>query len=161
MKTAAISLVVLLAMGACSVGVTGDKQGGALLFGGEVEGVCGKVAVRYEYGPPHWGETPKIDKKLRVTVLQLSTPLQVSGSKEPGMPSGPVSLTRLQVIGATELIQTLVDGEVICVSGYLSQAVSGHHFEKAQVNVSPGEGKLWRPPAGTPLAPQKSGGALR
>ncbi|MFN8547493.1 MAG: hypothetical protein U0527_05855 [Candidatus Eisenbacteria bacterium] len=43
----------------------------------------GFLAVKYYYGPPGFGETPKTDYKVQAWLLLLSTPINIRGAPDP------------------------------------------------------------------------------
>jgi hypothetical protein len=90
----------------------------------------GTLSVVERYGPPNFGETPDLDQKLRVPILQLERPVNVAGdTSSQANPDTIRDVREIQLVfvGGRSDYEEYVDGYVV-VTGRLLQRVSGHHF---------------------------------
>ncbi|MCP5467823.1 MAG: DUF4431 domain-containing protein [Deltaproteobacteria bacterium] len=97
----------------------------------------GKLKSVEKYGAPNYGESPQTDKKVKILLLKLKTPIQVKG--DPQSASNQESFTDIKEIQVlcsdkAQQCQELQDKNV-SVTGSLFQAVSGHHYTKVILNL--------------------------
>lgn len=102
----------------------------------EIVELSGVLTLQERFGPPNYGETPEIDARLTIPVLELSTTLNVRG--DPGSELNIESVegvreVQLASLSASDLKRRL-NTHVVC-RGSLFRAVSGHHFTEVVLTV--------------------------
>lgn len=103
----------------------------------EVVELEGRLVMQSKFGAPNYGENPKTDKKVRVPVLVLRTPISVVANEGDDYNSKPVSNAKqIQLAFPTSGI-TYKDliGKDVVVSGTLFHAHTGHHYTDAVLTV--------------------------
>ena len=95
--------------------------------------LTGVLEVVQEYGPPNWGDDPLNDEKLRVPVLRLSEPVNISGDSHSDINTESFENVRevqLQLDGYDSLV-----GKRVTVSGTLFAGHTGWHFKSVVMSV--------------------------
>jgi hypothetical protein len=88
--------------------------------------LSGYVSGRQVYGPPNFGETPKIDEKRVIPVLILDKPISVCAGSDEEIDDSPVSeVTEIQI--ANYSAHALGRNEV-SLSGVLERAQNAYHY---------------------------------
>lgn len=133
-----ILVVVCLIAFACGRELVNSGSGIGQWIGYEPERVelRGHLVFQEEFGPPNFGETPEIDQKLLVPVLELAHPISIRGNENDELNSETLlDVRRVQLnFGESEIYRELVGVEVV-VNGTISRAVSGHHFTEVVMQV--------------------------
>lgn len=99
----------------------------------------GKLVIQSKYGPPNYGEDPKIDEKVRIPVLVLKTPVNVlpAEGQNDGINTEPVYRVRqIQLsFAASETDHRKLIGKNVVVRGTLFRAHTGHHYTDVVLTV--------------------------
>lgn len=96
--------------------------------------LTGRVVAKTFYGPPNYGETPKIDGRERQYILVLDSAVDVIGSKSETLDEPERGVKELTLIAMASLEPFL--GKHVKVDGTLFHAVSAHHHTKVLIMVS-------------------------
>jgi hypothetical protein len=95
----------------------------------------GKLIVLNKYGPPNYGETPHQDQKVRVTVLDISTPVDVLADPGSELNSETVrNVSQIQMAFSGSTYKKLV-GRMVVAKGTLFRGHTGHHYTEVVMNV--------------------------
>jgi hypothetical protein len=98
--------------------------------------LSGNVAVEEHYGPPNFGETPAIDKKEGVIILNLDAPIDVTpGSQSSANVSSFNDVQHIQLLGQQTLQLMHLGGRHIILRGRLFEKQSGENFTDVLMNV--------------------------
>lgn len=95
----------------------------------------GFLAVKYFYGPPGFGETPKIDDKIEAWLLFPSTPFNIRGSSDPDDGAEETGVSQIQLVvitskGGKKLWKDLRRnlGREVLVTGKLYESPTAHYW---------------------------------
>jgi hypothetical protein len=99
--------------------------------------IAGTVRQEPKLGPPGYGETPKIDQKLVITVIDLDHPVDICASASPDEPYDRVAdVQMVQLAGNFDPARMRRSiSQRIRVHGSLFHQVWGHHFLPILINV--------------------------
>lgn len=105
------------------------QDSGWLHYDPEVVTLRGKVTTIVKYGPPGYGETPEIDDVEIPILLVLPLPVRVVDTI--------TNLTHIQLVFAKSEFSNFRNyiGKEVIVKGKLFEAVTGHHFTRALLEV--------------------------
>ncbi len=94
-----------------------------------VSTLTGILKAQVFYGPPGYGESPKIDKKETAFILNLTKPITVIADPddEDGLNSTTQNVTKIQLVSLGKLRLGEYNNKTIKVSGTFFSAISGHH----------------------------------
>ena len=91
--------------------------------------ISGKLAIKQFYGPPNYGETPKIDKIESYYVLQLYEPITVQEG------SSTATVNEIQLILYNNNSGLITGGNYV-VEGEAFFAQTGHHHTPIMISVN-------------------------
>jgi len=94
----------------------------------------GKIKIWKRYGPPNFGETPKIDEIDNVPVLVLSKGISTCGNSSKFDRDAFRNEKFVQLLPSSPLKRSLLGIDVI-VRGKLMEAQSGHHHTDVLIEV--------------------------
>jgi len=99
--------------------------------------LVGRLVIQSKFGPPNYGETPKTDKKVRVPVLVLQTPISVLANEGDDYNSKPVSNAKQIQLAfpASGITYKDLIGKDVVVSGTLFHAHTAHHYTDVVLTV--------------------------
>jgi len=97
--------------------------------------VTGKVHLHTFYGPPGYGETPRIDRRETQALLTLSSPLcvEAGGADDEPEEHGQARITLVPLHGEN---LKAYQAKSISVSGHLFHAISGHHHTPVLIEIT-------------------------
>jgi len=103
----------------------------------EVVNLEGVIKISTNFGPPNYGETPEIDKKVTIYILELNSPINVLGD-----PNDELNLSSFTNISNIQIalykykndIKNKINKKVI-IKGTLFQGVTGHHYTDILITV--------------------------
>ncbi len=102
-------------------------------YGPEVVTLDGTVHDAAAYGPPGYGDTPRLDARERYQSLTLDTPLCVLQGDD-DLNEGETGIRQVQIV--TEKGRPVArEGQHIVLTGTLFHAHTGHHHTKVLVQV--------------------------
>lgn len=99
--------------------------------------LTGTLTSEEKLGPPGYGETPDVDRKMTIFVLRLDAPIDTCGQ-----PGGVINfdslknVTEVQVYCAEDLDCRQYLARKLTVAGTLEQAILGAHFKPVVARVS-------------------------
>ena len=96
--------------------------------------LTGTVHRAQFYGPPGYGETPKIDAKEGYYLLQLDQPICVLAGNDENDEEGPF-IRSLQIIFNHIPYDHSLPGKKVRIRGTLSHANTGHHHTKVMISA--------------------------
>jgi hypothetical protein len=91
--------------------------------------LAGRVTVERHFGPPNFGETPKIDAHLSVPMLHLRRPISICGASKSRNAAGRKT-TKIQLVSR---MRRFSNAHVF--NGTLSYADNASHFTKIVMDV--------------------------
>jgi len=94
---------------------------------------AGKVTLEKFYGPPNYGETPEIDQKEEIPLLDIGRSIRMTGISY-GVVSKATDQNKIQLI--TEDGGQIKAAPCVNVTGTLFEAISGHHHTPVLLKVS-------------------------
>lgn len=104
--------------------------------------VKGFLAVKYFFGPPGYGETPKIDDKIEAWLLFLSTPINIRGAPDPDGDDEETDVRQIQLVVLPrhdsrklwkDLRRSL--GREVFVTGSLYQGNTAHYWTNVALEL--------------------------
>ena len=89
--------------------------------------LTGKLVEKVFYGPPGYGENPKIDSKEDAAILQLTKPINVVAEKGDKFNETKTNIKELHLINIKRIPLSSFLKKKVKISGKLSSALTGHH----------------------------------
>ncbi len=135
-KAAAMKLAHLLLL-VYSLGVyAGAQESKWLAYEPAVVQLEGKLVLEAKYGPPGYGENPKVDQKVCVLILVLSEPVNVRGDLNSDLNTESFEgVKQIQLAVPGKFRKDLI-GKKVVVKGSLFRGHTGHHHTNVMMNVS-------------------------
>lgn len=100
----------------------------------------GVIKQQFFWGSPGFGETPDIDRRDSVYVVEFQDGINVYPTKETirnGEPADTVfCIKQIQIISRTDSQIKNYVGKNVVIKGVLSHAISGNHHTDAVIEVS-------------------------
>lgn len=117
---------------ACSWQASADS---CLHYGEPDATVRGKVHLRTFYGPPGYGETPRIDRRETQAFLFLSSPIcvEASGAADEPEEHAQAEITLVPLHGEN---LKAYQARSISATGRLFHAISGHHHTPVLIEIT-------------------------
>ena len=99
--------------------------------------LSGRIVIEHHYGPPNYGETPRIDTKVNSPVLHLDAPIAVVGSEQDdGLNSSPFSgVTRVELLEAAPMSLKEFYGKHVTLRGTLFEPVTMHYHTQVVLTL--------------------------
>jgi len=95
-------------------------SGQTLSYGPTQNTLRGSIFIRSVYGPPNFGENPKMDKKVNIIILVLERPINVRGdSQNPVNANSFYDISSLQLINFSNKPLYFCLGQRVNVTGQL------------------------------------------
>lgn len=127
-------LLIIGALACYLAAIPSLAQRPQLTYGSEKTTLTGRLISRTFYGPPNFGETPKIDARERQTILILDSAVDVIAASH-----NPTEETERRVTEVSLVLDKPVGhliGRRVTVNGPLFHAHTGHHHTKVLMSVS-------------------------
>ena len=124
-----VAFLALLIMSGCN-----RSMAQALHYEPAVVQLSGRLVVEDHYGPPNFGETPSIDKKEKVPILELDPPISVS-SDEGANSDSFSNVRRIQLLNSPVLKLGDLAGHHVSLRGTLSENQSGGNYADVMMSV--------------------------
>ncbi len=135
-KAAAMKLAHLLLL-VCSLGVHVHLQDSRwLTYEPAVVQLEGNLVMEAKYGPPGYGENPKVDKKVSVPILVLSEPISVRGDPDSEINTESFEGVKKIQLAVEEKFRKDLIGKQVVVKGSLFRGHTGHHYTTLVMNVT-------------------------
>jgi|GEM_PF-6972461 len=94
--------------------------------------IVGVLSIQQSYGPPGYGETPKIDKIRKFYVIKLDIPINLKGNSTNDTIKG---VRKIQLVIDYDVNNFKLVGHKVAVKGTLHQAVFGFEYTKVILDV--------------------------
>lgn len=100
------------------------------------EEISGTIIQKMYYGPPGYGEDPKIDKKTYPYILKTDTPNDFISTSDDPINSPERGITEIQIILENEKIELKKFlNQKVKIKGTFFHAISGGHHTKVLSNA--------------------------
>ena len=129
MKKSIIILLALLVTTTASV-----AQSRQLQYETKNVVLTGRIVYRTFYGPPNYGETPKIDSRETQAILLLDSPIDVIGTPNDEIDETERGVKAITLVSERSLRSFV--GKRVTAQGSLFHAHTGHHHTKVLMSVS-------------------------
>ena len=97
--------------------------------------LTGRITLVQHFGPPNFGETPELDKRIDVPLLALSAPVDVCGDATSELNADTeVAVREVQLLGDDNVGERW-NNQSVRISGTLSHAQTGYHFTKVLLTI--------------------------
>jgi hypothetical protein len=116
------------------VAAAGTSRAECLTYAGPVA-LSGRLARVQAFGPPGFGENPKIDAREPYWRLVLRRRACVAGGADPITEAAEPSVGRVQLVWPSKAPASLRSGAPLAVTGRLFHAHTGHHHETLLLTV--------------------------
>jgi hypothetical protein len=99
--------------------------------------LSGTIVKETKYGPPNFGETPKLDRKEKIFVLRLDSPINVNGdSNSDTNQSSFIDVKEVQLVHLTKMANWAnTINKHVQITGTLFQSFSGNHYTDVLMTV--------------------------
>jgi len=104
-------------------------------FESAVVELTGKLVTKVFYGPPGYGEDPKVDSKETVAILQLTKPIRVVADKKDQFNETRNGIKEVQLINVKRIKLSPYLQKNVKLTGKLTSAVTGHHRTDVLIEI--------------------------
>jgi hypothetical protein len=126
---------VMLVVATC-VFITGTARASeeCLTYEPQVVVLEGKVVTRTFFGPPGYGETPKIDTREKQALLLLKSKICIAEGSDENQPAE-INQSKITLVPTSIKSFTPYTGKRVTVKGEIFHAISGHHHTPILMSV--------------------------
>ncbi len=104
-------------------------------FEPSVATLVGQLVKKEFYGPPGYGEDPKIDSKESAAILLLSSPIKVFAEKDDQFNETRDNIKEVQLINIKRIALSNFFQKKVKVTGKLTSAITGHHHTDVLIEI--------------------------
>ena len=128
----AVLLAIVLLQGA-----SGPCRGSAVHYGPAVTELTGILVMEHVFGPPNFGETPRVDARYIIPVLHLDSAVCVIGDPSSQINTDTISdVRRVQLFaGQVRYKFSAFAGQHVTVQGTLEQSVTPGEYTRIFIDV--------------------------
>ncbi|MFJ1490380.1 DUF4431 domain-containing protein [Capnocytophaga canis] len=99
--------------------------------------ISGIIKIKTFFGPPGYGESPEVDAKEEVFILELRNPINlVADEEDDGFNPAQTNILEVQLTSTSDIKFTNYIDKNVCLTGSFFGAHTGHHFTDVLMDVA-------------------------